>query len=240
MKEAGNAAELDHAVIMVRDRLEEAAPHFTGQGYTLSETALHNLGSWNRLMVLEHAYIELLGWPPGKPPARKEIADSPLGLEALVLRTDDAQATYERLRAAGYAVNPVQVLTRPANVNGQTVEARFHTVRFAEQPIPGMRLYFCRHLTPECVWQPGLMHHANGVRALVEVAARAPNPASVAAVFASLADSAALPAADGSWVVPLGHARLRIDQGAPETANSLVSLTVQDAHGQRHLLDTGF
>ncbi|OZI62174.1 VOC family protein [Bordetella genomosp. 11] len=231
--------ELDHAVIMVRDRLEQTAPHFERQGYTLSETEVHNLGSWNRLIVLEHSYVELLGWPPGKPPARKEIADSPLGLEALVLRTEDADATYERLRAAGYAVNPVQVLTRPARVDGQVMEARFHTVRFAEQPIPGIRLYFCRHLTPQCVWQPALMKHANGARAVVEVSARAQDPRGLATRFAELADMAAQASDNGEWIVPLGHARLRIVPAAPGQGNALEALTLVDREGRRSVLDTG-
>lgn len=72
----------DHAVIMVRDRLEALAPHYERQGFRLSDKAVHNLGSCNQLIVLDDTYIELLGWPPGAPPARKEIADSPLGLEA--------------------------------------------------------------------------------------------------------------------------------------------------------------
>ncbi|AOB32454.1 hypothetical protein AKI39_19590 [Bordetella sp. H567] len=232
--------ELDHAVIMVRDRLEQAAPHFERQGYTLSETEVHNLGSWNRLIVLAHSYVELLGWPPGKPPARKEIADSPLGLEALVLRTEDAEATYERLRAAGYAVNPVQVLTRPARVNGQIMEARFHTVRFAEQPIPGIRLYFCRHLTPEFVWQPALMNHANGARAVVEVSAHAEDPAALAARFADVADTTARQADDGDWIVPLGHACLRIAQVPAGHGNALGTVTLADGEGRRQLLDTAF
>lgn len=239
MTGTAQAAELDHAVIMVRDRLEQAAPHFERQGYTLSETEVHNLGSWNRLVVLEHAYVELLGWPPGKPPARKEIADSPLGLEALVLRTHDAHATYDRLRAAGYAVNPVQALSRPARVGGKVMEARFDTVRFAEQPIPGMRLYFCRHLTPECIWQPALMRHANGARAVVEVAARAADPADVAARFAAVADTSAAAAEAGAWTVPLGHARLRVLPAQAGQATSLVALTLEDAQGRRSVLDTG-
>ncbi|ARP83292.1 hypothetical protein CAL12_22360 [Bordetella genomosp. 8] len=240
MATGAGRTELDHAVIMVRDRLEQAAPHFERQGYTLSETEVHNLGSWNRLMVLEHSYVELLGWPPGKPPARKEIADSPLGLEALVLRTEDAEATYERLRAAGYAVNPVQVLTRPAQVGGKTMEARFHTVRFAEQPIPGIRLYFCRHLTPECVWQPALMQHANGARAVVEVRARAQDPAALAARFAEVADSTAHAAAGGAWLVPLGHARLRIEPAPAGQGTALDSLTLVDRDGRQSVLDTDF
>src|SRR5690606_32545769 len=79
--------EFDHAVVMVRDRLDELAPHYERQGFLLSDKSVHNLGSCNRLVVLDSTYIELLGWPPGAPPARKEIADSPLVLEVLVSRT---------------------------------------------------------------------------------------------------------------------------------------------------------
>ncbi|ANN76727.1 VOC family protein [Bordetella flabilis] len=226
-------AELDHAVIMVRDRMEELAPGVEAQGYTLSETATHNLGSWNRLIVLEHAYIELLGWPAGTVPARKEIADSPLGLEALVLRTQDAQATYDRLRDAGYAVNPVQKLTRPAILDGQQVEARFDTVRFAVQPVPGIRVYFCQHLTPECVWQPALMRHANGARAITEIAAEAQDPAQLARAFARVADTLPSACDDGSWDVPLGPARLHISPTTVADVTALRGLTVVHHDGRR-------
>lgn len=64
--------EFDHAVVMVRDRLDALAPHFERQGFHLSDKAVHNLGSCNRLIVLEGTYVELLGWPPGRRrPARK-------------------------------------------------------------------------------------------------------------------------------------------------------------------------
>lgn len=92
MLHAVGQTEFDHAVVMVRDRLDALAPHFERQGFHLSDKAVHNLGSCNRLIVLEGTYVELLGWPPGAPPARKEIADSPFGLEALVFRTYDAEA----------------------------------------------------------------------------------------------------------------------------------------------------
>ncbi|MFP3710839.1 VOC family protein, partial [Paraburkholderia sp. SIMBA_009] len=79
MLHAVGQTEFDHAVVMVRDRLDALAPHFERQGFHLSDKAVHNLGSCNRLIVLEGTYVELLGWPPGAPPARKEIADSPFG-----------------------------------------------------------------------------------------------------------------------------------------------------------------
>jgi len=229
--------EFDHAVVMVRDRLEQMAPHFEGQGFTLSDVAHHNLGSWNRLIVLEGGYVELLGWPPGAPPARKEIADSALGLEALVLRTADAEATYERLRVAGFAVNPVQVLTRDALVDGRQVEARFHTVRFSEQPIAGLRMYFCRHLTPECVWQPALMTHANGARRVADIEVQSPDPQATAERLGLVAGVPVVAVADG-FNVQLGNVDLHVRHG-DRPAAALSSLTLEYQNSQRRQLDIG-
>ncbi|ODA19357.1 hypothetical protein A9G00_40080, partial [Achromobacter xylosoxidans] len=198
----------------------------------------HNLGSCNRLIVLEGTYVELLGWPPGAPPARKEIADSPFGLEALVFRTYDAEATRERLLAAGFAVNPMQELSRPAMLDGQEVEARFHTVRFAEQPLPGIRMYFCRHLTPECVWSPELMAHPNGARSLLRIDARAAHPRQVAERLALVAGVTA-EAAAGGWDVPLANLRIHVREDATAVTPVLSTLTLENRDGAHYTLDTG-
>jgi hypothetical protein len=223
---------------MVRDRLDALAPHFERQGFHLSDKAVHNLGSCNRLIVLEGTYVELLGWPPGAPPARKEIADSPFGLEALVFRTYDAEATRERLLAAGFAVNPMQELSRPAMLDGREVEARFHTVRFAEQPLPGIRMYFCRHLTPECVWSPELMAHPNGARSLLRIDARAAQPRQVAERLALVAGVTA-EAAAGGWDVPLANLRIHVREDATAVTPVLSTLTLENRDGAHYTLDTG-
>lgn len=230
--------EFDHAVVMVRDRLDELAPHYERQGFLLSDKSVHNLGSCNRLVVLDSTYIELLGWPPGAPPARKEIADSPFGLEALVFRTDDAQRTYQRLHDAGFAVNPVQDLTRPAQVDGREVQARFQTVRFSQQPLPGFRMYFCRHLTPECVWNPALMSHANGARRIHSIEVRASDAREVARQLATVADVPVEAAGDG-WDVPLGNMHLHVVPDAGAVQPTLARLVLENRDGVRYALDTG-
>jgi len=207
MWQPSDETDFDHAVVMVRDRLDELAPHFEQQGFLLSDKSVHNLGSCNRLITLDSTYIELLGWPPGAPPARKEIADSPFGLEALVFRTYDAEATRSRLLAEGFAVNPVQALTRPAIVAGKEVQARFQTVRFAEQPLPGIRMYFCQHLTPECVWMPELMAHPNGARRIQRIEILAAEEQAVAWRLGILSD-ARVEESDEGWDVVLGNLRI--------------------------------
>lgn len=178
----------DHLVVMMRDELETRCSRFEAAGYHLSAPGYHNLGSVNRLIVLNSSYIELLGWPAGEAPRRKEIADLPLGLDALVLRSEDAEADQQRLRDAGFDVQAVSHLERPLDFRGAAQTARFQTVRFNQQPIAGLRIYFCQHLTPEFIWDEELIQHQNGARLIKTIFITAPDAAATARVLARLAD----------------------------------------------------
>ena len=151
----------DHLVVIGRDKLEVLVQKFSAQGFQLTPIARHNLGSINQLIMLDSAYIELLGWEPDKPVQRAEIANQALGLDALVFRTSDAQKTYRQLLESGFAVNPVQDLSRASEFLGKSVLVQFKAVRFSKQPIPGIRIYFCEHLTSEYVWQEKWLQHPN-------------------------------------------------------------------------------
>ncbi|WP_114636649.1 VOC family protein [Polynucleobacter necessarius] len=76
----------DHLVIIDRDQLHKLGRKFLSQGFQLTPLAHHNLGSINQLIMLDSSYIELLEWESGKPLQRAEIANQPLGLDALVFR----------------------------------------------------------------------------------------------------------------------------------------------------------
>lgn len=103
--------EFDHLVVVVRDQMPRASECFEALGFHLTALGKHNLGSMNRLIVLESTYVELLGWEAGEPPARKEIANEPIGLNALVFRTQNAEACHAALADLGYSPNSVQELT---------------------------------------------------------------------------------------------------------------------------------
>lgn len=199
----------DHLVVMMRDQLEDQAVLLEKDGYRLTDLSVHNLGSMNRLITLDTTYIELLGWPKGQEPRRKEIAQQPLGLDALVFRMDNAQNVHDRLAGLGYQVNPVQALERELDVDGKTHTARFATLRFSEQPLPGLRLYFCQHLTPEWVWNTAVMHHPNGVCALHELEIEAPDAGQVATTLAHLISARAEQRPSG-WLINLPNLRLNI------------------------------
>ena len=156
----------DHLVIIVRDCLDELSQKFSSQGFQITPVAHHNLGSSNRLILLDSSYIELLGWGKGEIPKRVEIANQPIGLDAIVFRTNDAEACFNQLKQKGFLVNPVQNLFRECEFQHETVLVKFKTVRFQEQPIPGLRIYFCEHLTPDYVWQSQWLNHPNHITCL--------------------------------------------------------------------------
>jgi hypothetical protein len=175
---------------MVRDSLDELSEIFLNQGFQLMPLAHHNLGSSNRLIMLKSSYIELLGWEKGKQVQRAEIVNQPIGLDALVFRTNDAHACFNQLKEAGFAVNPVQDLSREGEFMGNKVLVEFKTVRFSEQPIPGLRIYFCEHLTPDYVWQKQWLIHPNKTQDLQQITIASPNIGETAATFQRLLELA--------------------------------------------------
>src|SRR5690606_17538100 len=86
--------------------------------------------------------------------------------------------------------------------------AKFDTVRFARQPVHGLRIYYCQHLTPEYIWDESVMHHENGAQSLRQIMIKAPDACGVANTLAALAEGQAQAADDGSHVLELPNLRL--------------------------------
>ncbi len=179
----------------------------------------------------------MLGWPEGAPPARKEIADSPAGLDALVFRSTNAQQTYEYLKDNGFDVNPVQRLERPIESAGKQAVARFDTVRFSSQPIAGFRVYFCQHLTPEYVWVDRYMKHANGARTLSDILLVSGEPQSMAQTLAILAQADAGTDCNGDYEITLPNTRMRVRHDPAATQASIEAAWIADEHGARRLFN---
>lgn len=168
--------EFDHLVIMARDQMSLVAKQFSDLGFHLSAKSTHNLGSSNQLIVLDNTYLEILGWETGTLPQRQEIANQALGLDALVFRTTNAEECFKVLQEAGFAPNTPQDLSRPAKVGDGIKQAFFKTVRFSQQPIAGLRIYFCEHLTPDFVWVRVDQQHSNSMNHLQSITLESANP----------------------------------------------------------------
>src|SRR2546430_16379379 len=98
---------LDHVVIDVRDRIDEAMRCFASLGFLLTPRGHHTLGSSNHLSVFATDYLELLGFGEDGI-ARPELMPFPVGLNGLVLKTADAKSMHSDAAAAGLPVLPVQ------------------------------------------------------------------------------------------------------------------------------------
>ncbi|HZR73494.1 VOC family protein [Bradyrhizobium sp.] len=160
---------LDHVVINTLFDMDRAASLMSQLGFTLTPRGYHSLGSINHLVMFEHDYVELLGLPSGTDKVRKDLLESPRGLNGLVFKASDADATQRMLREAGLAPLEPQSFSRPVVIDGVEHLARFRTVRTAPGLFEAGRVYYCQHYTPELVWHRPWMSHPNGVRGLREL-----------------------------------------------------------------------
>lgn len=198
-------AALDHVVINTLKSMDAAADLFVALGFTLTPRGHHSLGSINHLMMTPGPYLELVG-VPDTGLQRQEVLDSPFGLNGLVLRTTDADATRDGLAAAGFApVGPVD-FSRPVEIDGAAHDARFRTVRLPPETFPAGRIYFCQHLTPELVWRQEWMEHPNGFLGIDRFTVEAQEAEEEARRLAAAFGAAAEPHPSG-WRVPLDDAQ---------------------------------
>lgn len=177
---------LDHLVINTRFETDTAAQVFAALGFTLTPRGYHSLGSLNHLMMFPAGYIELIGLPLGTRKLRQEVLDSPLGIDGLVLNTPNAHATHSQLVSAGLLVQPVQRFSRAVEHQGRELTARFTTVRLQANEFAAGRVYYCHHETPELVWQPQWLSHANGVSAIIKLTVLSADPSAAQERYAAL------------------------------------------------------
>jgi hypothetical protein len=174
---------LDHAVVNVRDQMDRAVEIYRRLGFHMTERGHHTLGSINHLAVLQHDYIELIGFEPNAANVRTDILGYPSGLNALVFAMSEANSVYAELQNSDVPAEPPVAFSRPVAVNGSNQDARFQTVRLAKDAVPGGRVYFCQHLTPELVWRPEWQGHANGAVALTRAVLVSADPLRAVAIF---------------------------------------------------------
>lgn len=202
---------LDHVVVNTLRNMDRAFDCFAALGFTLTPRGHHSLGSINHLMVTNGAYLELIGVPE-EGLQRQEVLDSPYGLNGLVLHSANADDDFARLKAAGLPAQPPGSFSRPVEIEGKMLDARFKTVRFPLDAFPGGRVYYCEHLTPELVWRKEWMAHPNGFRSVDRLVIESPSGEAEARRYAAACASRAERNARG-WRVPLEDAEIQIAEG---------------------------
>jgi hypothetical protein len=160
---------LDHVVINALFDMDPAAALMSQLGFTLTPRGFHSLGSINHLIVFEGHYLELVGLPPATDVLRRDVLESPRGLNGLVFQAGDVDTCLGRLRDGGLTMLEPQSFSRPVTVGGIEQLARFRTTRTAPELFEAGRVYYCQHYTPELVWHRQWMSHANGCSGMSEL-----------------------------------------------------------------------
>lgn len=195
---------LDHVVINVRDRIDDAEETFRRLGFTLTPRGYHSLGSMNHLAIFGTDYLELIAAPPGDT-RRPEILGSPEGLNGLVFGTEDSACVHAALSTAGVPVLEPRQFTRPVDLGGRQEDATFRTVRLAEDgTVPDGRLYFCHHLTRHLVWRDEWRQHPNSVVAVARAVIMSHDPPRWAGLFASMFGADAVRGIAGGCALTVG------------------------------------
>jgi len=224
---------LDHVVIDVRERMDEAARAFAALGFQLTPRGQHTLGSMNHLAMFATDYLELLGFGAGAA-GRPELAPFPVGLNGLVFKTADADAAHARAQAAGLPILPVQSFSRPVEIDGVRRDARFRTTRLDPMKIAMGRVYFCEHSTPELVWRAQWQSHPNGARAIARVVVATPDARRTAGLFTALFGADAVAERDGSCIIDAGAARVELV--TPAAVEAEFGLAAADPAGRGEYL----
>ena len=185
---------IDHVVFNTKDQTDEAVRFFERAGFTVTARGFHTLGSINHTIVLGEDYLELLGYPPGAPPAKRpELVARPAGLMATVLQTADADASHAALVQHGLHPRPVQSFSRPVDLGGgRTQDAAFRVTRLEPDAVPGTWFYYCQHLTRELVWRPEWQGHANGATGIMALNIDVPSLRAALPLYAACLGGAAI------------------------------------------------
>ena len=91
---------IDHIVIDVGDRFDEAEQRYRALGFQPTPRARHSLGSLNQLFVFGSDYLEFLSPGTG---ARPDLVGFPVGLNGLVFALKGADAVHRELQRSRHS-----------------------------------------------------------------------------------------------------------------------------------------
>ena len=172
--------QIDHVLVNVNDRLDDAARAYKRLGFVLTPRGHHSVGSSNHLAIFGNDYLELLGYEPQNAAKAAGLWGDLTGLAGIVFKTDDAEALYADLKARHIPLKDTAPLplSRPVELpNGTKRDARFRTVHLDPKAVTSGRIFFCQHLDPDLVWRSEWQTHPNAVTGIASVVIAARDPA---------------------------------------------------------------
>jgi hypothetical protein len=212
MRAACDFPNLDHVAHFLPD-IERAGAALTRLGFTLTPFSAqsHRLqpdgplvpaGTGNRCVMLKRGYLEFLTPTHDTPNAQqlRVAINRYTGVHLIAFGTQTPDADFQRLSAAGFQPLTPVALQREVSTETGSATARFTVVRVAPAAMAEGRIQFCQHHTPDVVWQPRWLAHANHAAGLAGVLLCVANPADAAQRYARFAGLPAQPSG-AAWRV---------------------------------------
>ncbi|MBM3598286.1 MAG: VOC family protein [Alphaproteobacteria bacterium] len=205
---------LDHVGVAVND-LDAAASIYRRLGFTLSDLSHHvdagapprRRGTGNHCIMLRQGYVELIGVtdPAYQGRLRHHLARYE-GAHIVAFGTTDLATAAAGLARRGFTAGAPRRLSRPIVERHRAVTAEFSIV---DLPTPVDEGYYIavEHHTPDALWQPHLVEHANGAMGLIGVTLCVDEAQRFAAAMATMLDGEHDVA---NRVISLGRTRLHV------------------------------
>ncbi len=216
--------KLDHVGVAVHD-LTEVYETYSRLGFHLTPRSIHAgsrepggpvqpLGSGNHCAMFEDGYLELLG-----------VVDASLtnhatpflekyqGAHIVAFGLERAEEAQGELANRFDGVQAISMLERDATFgleDDQIRRARFANIYLDDGVMPEAYFIFIEHLTRDVLWQPHLLMHPNGAKAMQEVAFCVPDAADTAQRMSNLLGARAEEKIPGIYVLDLPRGRLYI------------------------------
>ncbi|MBT5435222.1 MAG: VOC family protein [Alphaproteobacteria bacterium] len=184
---------LDHAALAT-DSLDRAQVAWERLGFTLTLRSSHSgsdgpWGTGNHCIMLREGYFELIGVTDAAlyHEHLRVLLDCYSGLHLVALGTADSDATHTEVSGRIAAIGEPYPIARQVPFGEGTKEGRFRITEIEPAWFPEADLFFCQHDTPDVLWQPDLLDHANGAVRLNGVVLVCDDPGAVAARLALVA-----------------------------------------------------
>ena len=171
---------LDHVGFMVRD-LDAGEARWRDLGFQLAARSPQMgatpdgkvMAPWataNHCVMFERGYLELIGiTDPTKHNPWTAFLDRFEGIHITAFRCPEADKAYAVLAQRIDGFDPPLQRRRDAPFGAGVREFRFRNIFSQDALFPEGRFIVIEHQTPEVIWQPSLMVHANGAVAFEEV-----------------------------------------------------------------------
>ncbi|MCA0276427.1 MAG: VOC family protein [Proteobacteria bacterium] len=244
---------LDHVVLPTAN-LAVARQRLSSLGFTVAPEGVHPFGTINCCIYLaDGTFLEPLAVGDA---AAADLAVSASnvfvardrsfraahgneGFSAVVFASDDADADHRQFVEADLSAGPRLDFSRPfIDAGGRADVASFRLAFTAEPANTGDAFFFaCERANAPKVDRSALQVHANGVRRVTAIEAKAANAASAAAFLSTIARSDAEPASGGAKV-PLANADfiVRAAAGSDNIQLGAIVFAVDDLAGVRAVL----